>query len=82
MESATDRNRIAWEKASQKHVREHQELLAQARNQPSLLACELDVLQNDPVHDPAEPLNRSGFRRPNGRPTGRPAQSGRPPDTI
>ena len=45
MESATDRNRIAWEKASQKHVREYQELLAQARNQPSLLACELDVLQ-------------------------------------
>ncbi len=40
------------------------------------------VMADAGLHDPAEPLNPSGFRRPSGRPTGRPAQSGRPPDTI
>ena len=29
------------------------------------------------LHGPAEPLNHPGLRRPSGRPTGRPAQSGR-----
>jgi SAM-dependent methyltransferase len=40
----TRQNRIAWEAASEKHVREYQELLSQARSESSLLACELDLL--------------------------------------
>jgi SAM-dependent methyltransferase len=38
-------NRVAWEAASQKHVREHDELLDQARGQSSLAACEVQILQ-------------------------------------
>jgi SAM-dependent methyltransferase len=38
-------NRIAWEAASQKHVREYQELLRQARSQSSLLPHEADLLR-------------------------------------
>lgn len=41
----SSRNRAAWEAASDKHVREYQELLAQARNQSSLVASELDLLR-------------------------------------
>ncbi|MCR3748977.1 Methyltransferase domain-containing protein [Lentzea californiensis] len=44
MEPVTKRNRVAWEAASQKHVREYQDLLDQARSGSSLLACELDLL--------------------------------------
>lgn len=44
MEPVTKRNRVAWEAASQKHVREYQDLLGQARSGSSLLACELDLL--------------------------------------
>lgn len=45
MEAGPRQNRIVWERASQKHVHEYQELLEQARNQSSLLACELDLLR-------------------------------------
>jgi SAM-dependent methyltransferase len=38
-------NRSAWEAASDKYVREHQELLDQARNSSSLAAVELEVLR-------------------------------------
>ena len=37
-------NRIAWDLASQKHVREYQELLSQARDGCSLFPHELDLL--------------------------------------
>jgi SAM-dependent methyltransferase len=40
-----ERNRIAWEAASQKHVREYRELLDQGRNESSLLPRELDLLR-------------------------------------
>jgi SAM-dependent methyltransferase len=39
------RNRAVWEEASQKHVRENQDLLDQARGKSSLAQCELDVLR-------------------------------------
>jgi SAM-dependent methyltransferase len=45
MEPGVRRNRIAWESASRKHVDEYQELLEEARNQSSLLPCELDLLR-------------------------------------
>src|SRR5215510_7732999 len=45
MQPDIQRNRAAWEAASEKHVREYQELLDRARNHTSLAACELDVLQ-------------------------------------
>jgi SAM-dependent methyltransferase len=45
MEPGVRRNRIAWESASCKHVEEYQELLEQARDQSSLLGCELDLLR-------------------------------------
>ncbi len=38
-------NRNAWETASQKYVNEHEELLEQARNSSSLVACELELLR-------------------------------------
>jgi SAM-dependent methyltransferase len=38
-------NRTAWEKASEKYVNEHDELLDQARNSSSLVACELELLR-------------------------------------
>jgi hypothetical protein len=45
MEPGIRRNRIVWERASEKYVREYQELLKRARNQSSLLASELDLLR-------------------------------------
>ena len=39
------RNRIAWEAASEKHVREYQELLEQARDGSALFERELDLLR-------------------------------------
>ncbi|MEV6717354.1 class I SAM-dependent methyltransferase [Lentzea sp. NPDC051208] len=45
MEPVTKRNRFAWETASQKHVREYQDLLDQAKSGSSLLPCELELLQ-------------------------------------
>lgn len=38
-------NRIAWEAASEKYVREHRELLVEARTRSSLAACELELLR-------------------------------------
>jgi SAM-dependent methyltransferase len=45
MDSDVELNRTAWEAASEKHVREYQELLRLARNQSSLIECELDLLR-------------------------------------
>jgi SAM-dependent methyltransferase len=45
MQTVGGQNRIAWELASQKHVREHQDLLNQARDGCSLLTHELDLLR-------------------------------------
>jgi SAM-dependent methyltransferase len=60
MESRTRRNRIAWERASEKHVREYQELLEQARNRSSLVACELQLLRPLLVPSPAVVHLQSG----------------------
>jgi rhodanese-related sulfurtransferase len=38
-------NRVAWEKASEKHVREYDELLAEAAQRRALHARELELLQ-------------------------------------
>ncbi len=45
MEPVTKQNRVAWEAASEKHVREYQDLLDQARNGSSLFSWELDLLR-------------------------------------
>ncbi len=45
MDQSVELNRIAWEAASEKHVREYQELLQLARDQSSLSECELDLLR-------------------------------------
>lgn len=45
MDPDTRHNRNAWEAASEKHVREYDELLAQARNESSLFHWELDLLR-------------------------------------
>jgi hypothetical protein len=45
MDPAVQRNRVAWEAASEKHVREYQELLETARSRSSLAQCELDILR-------------------------------------
>lgn len=45
MDPDIERNRIAWEAASDKHIREYRELLDQARNHSSLFAAELDLLR-------------------------------------
>src|SRR5262245_62191120 len=45
MDPDVRRNRVAWEAASEKHVREHHELLEQARTGSSLAACELEILE-------------------------------------
>lgn len=45
VDSSTRHNRIAWETASQKYVHEHEELLRQARNTPSLVEHELALLR-------------------------------------
>ncbi|MFB9447238.1 class I SAM-dependent methyltransferase [Dactylosporangium vinaceum] len=44
MDPVTRHNREIWELASEKHVREHDELLAQARSGSSLFAAEADLL--------------------------------------
>lgn len=44
MDSVTRNNQIAWNAASQKHVREHDDLLSQARTESSLFERELDLL--------------------------------------
>ncbi|MGI5153216.1 class I SAM-dependent methyltransferase [Plantactinospora sp. CA-294935] len=45
MDEETRRNRIAWETASAKHVREYQELLRQARDTSSLFPAEVALLR-------------------------------------
>ena len=45
MDSTTKANRIAWETASQKHVREYEDLLAQAASGSSLLDEERELLR-------------------------------------
>ncbi|HET6502994.1 MAG TPA: class I SAM-dependent methyltransferase [Amycolatopsis sp.] len=45
MEAEIRKNRIAWETAAEKYVREYSEHLDQARNHTSLLAGELDLLR-------------------------------------
>jgi SAM-dependent methyltransferase len=45
MDPDVEVNRAAWEAASEKHVREHRELLETARGQSSLAECELDILR-------------------------------------
>jgi ubiquinone/menaquinone biosynthesis C-methylase UbiE len=45
MEPVVARNRAVWEEASQKHVREYDNLLDQARARSSLAPCELEVLR-------------------------------------
>lgn len=60
MEPRIRRNRIAWETASEKHVREYQELLEQARNQSSLVACELELLRPLLARSPAVVHLQSG----------------------
>jgi SAM-dependent methyltransferase len=44
MDPEVEANRTAWEAASEKHVREYQDLLLQATRHTSLLECELDLL--------------------------------------
>ena len=53
-------NRAAWEAASEKHIREYQGLLQQARVQSSLTECELDVLRPLLVSSPAVVHLQSG----------------------
>jgi SAM-dependent methyltransferase len=53
-------NRIAWEAASGKHVREYAELLRLARDQSSLVDYELDVLRPLLVSSPAVVHLQSG----------------------
>jgi SAM-dependent methyltransferase len=60
MEPGTRRNRIAWEAASDKYVREYQVLLDQASNQSSLFPHELDLLQPMLVSSPAVVHPQSG----------------------
>ena len=60
MESGSRQNRIAWEAASEKHVREYRELLAQARDESSLSANELDLLRPLLVPSPAVVHLQSG----------------------
>ena len=45
MDPQVKRNRVAWEAASQKHVREYRDLLDQATNQSSLAPCEREILR-------------------------------------
>jgi len=53
MDPDVQRNRIAWEAASQKHNREYQDLLLQARGESTLLECELDLLRPLLLSSPA-----------------------------
>jgi SAM-dependent methyltransferase len=59
-DSHRNRNRSAWEAASEKHVREYQEHLARARNECSLSAHELDLLRPVLAHSPAVVHLQSG----------------------
>lgn len=52
MEPDIERNRVAWDAASQKHVREYQQLLNQAQNHSSLFASELQLLRPMLVSSP------------------------------
>ncbi|WP_163506117.1 class I SAM-dependent methyltransferase [Fodinicola acaciae] len=45
MDAVTSSNQAAWQTASQKHVREYDELLAQARRESSLLEHEQELLR-------------------------------------
>jgi SAM-dependent methyltransferase len=45
MDATTASNRAAWQTASRKHLREYDELLARAREESSLLACETELLR-------------------------------------
>jgi SAM-dependent methyltransferase len=45
MDSEVELNRIAWQSASEKHVREYEDLLVQARGGSSLFECELELLR-------------------------------------
>lgn len=45
MDATTASNQAAWQSASQKYVREYDELLERARSGGSLLACELELLR-------------------------------------
>src|ERR1035438_9477157 len=53
MDPDVQRNRIAWEAASQKRNREYQDLLLQARGESTLLECELDLLRPLLLSSPA-----------------------------
>lgn len=52
MDPTTDTNRIAWEAASQKHVREYDELLAQAATGASLIDTERLLLREVLLRSP------------------------------
>ncbi|MFI7060382.1 class I SAM-dependent methyltransferase [Kribbella sp. NPDC050124] len=45
MDEAVRGNRVAWETASQKHVREYDELLEEARREPRLFEREAEILR-------------------------------------
>lgn len=59
-DSQLNRNRSAWEAASQFHLDEYQKLLARARNECSLSAHELDLLRPLLAHSPAVVHLQSG----------------------
>lgn len=52
MDGVTQANREAWEAASHKHVREYDDLLAQAASGSSLNAVERDLLADILIHAP------------------------------
>jgi SAM-dependent methyltransferase len=60
MDPDVRRNRVAWEAASQKYVREYQDHLDQARNGSSLFAHELDLLRPLLASSPAVVHLQSG----------------------
>ena len=60
MDPDVKRNRLAWEAASAKHVREHQELLDQARRRSSLTSYEVDILRPLLVSSPGVVHLQSG----------------------
>jgi hypothetical protein len=49
VDAVTKANRVAWEAASRKHVREYDDLLAQAASGASLNGVERDLLRD--IHD-------------------------------
>jgi SAM-dependent methyltransferase len=60
MERGVVQNRIAWETASQKHVREYEDLLAEAATGSSLLERERDLLRPLLLSSPAVVHPQSG----------------------